>query len=402
MIPKQPTARFPLAGLKVVELSAMITCSFAAMLLRSQGADVVKVEPPGMGDAMRHVGTRKNGISTLFSNCNRGKRSLAIDLKSDAGHKALMALAKDADILLHNYRPGVMDKLALGSDSLRADNPRLIYLGVSGFGTVGPMAHKPAYDQVIQGLTSMTDLQGEEDGEFAYMRTLICDKVTALTVAQAATAALVARATTGEGQQIDISMLHACLAFLWPDGMMNHTLEDDEVKLMPPLSDYYQVLRLRDGAITLAPLHDHHWRALLPILGYAELLDDPIYSTMAGRAENMDKAIGLLKHPKVDISVSEAMQVLEAADVPCTICERRDTISNNDQVNIIGALETYVTDNMGKMTVPTPAAKFEGLATSLAEPCPHLGQHSAEILAELGFASEQISELIEAGIVECQ
>ena len=190
MISKQPTAQYPLAGLKVVELSAMITCSFAAMMLRSQGADVVKVEPPGMGDAMRHVGTRKNGISTLFSNCNRGKRSLAIDLKTDAGNEALMALTRDADILLHNYRPGVMDKLGLGSDTLRAHNPRLIYLGVSGFGTVGPMADKPAYDHVIQGLTSMTDLQGEEDGEFAYMRTLICDKVTAYTVAQAATAAL--------------------------------------------------------------------------------------------------------------------------------------------------------------------------------------------------------------------
>ncbi len=400
MIPKQPTAQYPLAGLKVVELSAMITCSFAAMMLRSQGADVVKVEPPGMGDAMRHVGTRKNGISTLFSNCNRGKRSLAIDLKTDAGNEALMALTRDADILLHNYRPGVMDKLGLGSDTLRAHNPRLIYLGVSGFGTVGPMADKPAYDHVIQGLTSMTDLQGEEDGEFAYMRTLICDKVTAYTVAQAATAALVARATTGEGQQIDISMLHACLAFLWPDGMMNHTLHDDEVTLMPPLSDYYQVLKLKDGAITLAPLHDHHWNALLPMLGYPELVDDPTYGTMAGRAANMDQVMGLLKYPKADISVGEAMGVLEAADVPCTICERRDTISDNDQINIIGALETYVTDNMGEMTVPTPAAKFAGLATSLAEPSPHLGQHSAEILAELGFEPERISELIEAGAVQ--
>ena len=234
------------------------------------------------------------------------------------------------------------------------------------------------------------------------MRTLICDKVTAYTVAQAATAALVARATTGKGQHIDISMLHACLAFLWPDAMMNQTLHDDDVEVLPPMADYYQVLTLKDGAITLAPLHDHHWQALLPMLGYPELLDDERYSTMAGRAVNMTSAISLLKTPKTDIGVAEAIEILEAADVPCTICERRDTISDNDQVAAIGALETYVTENMGTITVPTPAAKFDGLATSLAEPSPNLGQHSVDILSELGFEPAAIDALIEQGSVVCR
>jgi crotonobetainyl-CoA:carnitine CoA-transferase CaiB-like acyl-CoA transferase len=401
MIPKQPTAQYPLAGLKVIELSSMITCSFAAMMMRAQGAEVVKVEPTMIGDAMRHVGTQKNGISTLFSNCNRGKRSLAIDLKSEAGHAAVLGLAKQADILLHNYRPGVMDKLGLGSETLRALNPRLVFVAVSGFGTTGPMAQKPAYDHVIQGLTSMTDLQGEAADEFSYVRTLICDKVTALTVAQAASAALIARTTTGEGQHIDISMLHACLAFLWPDAMMNHTLHDEEVVLKPPMSAYYQVLSLKDGSITMSPLQDYHWEAIFPMLGYPEFLDDPKYNSMAGRAMHIDSAMAVLKNPKTDIGVEAAMKILEAADVPCTICERRDSVSANDQVNMIGALETYVTENMGKMTVPTPAARFEGLATSLAEPSPSLGEHSAEVLAELGFNEATIAELVEAGTVQC-
>jgi crotonobetainyl-CoA:carnitine CoA-transferase CaiB-like acyl-CoA transferase len=401
-IPDQPTSQYPLAGLKVVELSTMITCSLAAMTLRAQGAQVVKVEPTAFGDAMRLIGTQKGGVSTLFNNCNRGKRSLAIDLKTDAGRHAVTELAKQADILLHNYRPGVMDKLGLGSDVLRHLNPRLINIAVTGFGTVGPMAKKPAYDHVIQGLSGLTDLQGEDDNTFEYMRTLICDKVTAYTVAQAATAALVARATTGKGQHIDISMLHACLAFLWPDAMMNQTLHDDDVEVLPPMADYYQVLTLKDGAITLAPLHDHHWQALLPMLGYPELLDDERYSTMAGRAVNMTSAISLLKTPKTDIGVAEAIEILEAADVPCTICERRDTISDNDQVAAIGALETYVTENMGTITVPTPAAKFDGLATSLAEPSPNLGQHSVDILSELGFEPAAIDALIEQGSVVCR
>lgn len=401
MLPKQPTAQYPLAGLRVIELSTMITCSFAAMMMRAQGADVIKVEPTIIGDAMRHIGTQKNGISTLFNNCNRGKRSLAIDLKTEAGREAVKGLAKHADVLMHNYRPGVMDKLGLGSDTLRALNPRLVFVAVSGFGKTGPMAHKPAYDHVIQGVTSMTDLQGEDDGDFSYVRTLICDKVTALTVAQAASAALVARATTGEGQHIDISMLHACLAFLWPDAMMNHTLQDDDVTLMPPMSDYYQVLRLKDGAISMAPLHDHHWQALLPMLGYPELLEDPDYNNMAGRAKNMTAVMGLIKTSKTDIGVAEALKILEAADVPCAICERRDTISDNDQVHMIDALETYVTENMGKITVPTPAAQFAGGTTSLAAPSPSLGQHSAEILTELGFDDAAITALMDARIIQC-
>ena len=399
----QATAQQPLAGLKVIELSTMITCSLAAMTLRAQGASVVKVEPPGIGDAMRKIGTQKAGMSTLFNNCNRGKRSLAIDLKSSAGQEAVTQLAQDADVILHNYRPGVMNRLGFGSDRLRQLNPKLVYIAVSGFGTTGPMAAKPAYDHVIQGLSGLTDLQGEAADEYAYVRSLICDKVTAYTVAQAATAALLARASTGVGQHIDISMLHACIAFLWPDMMMNQTLDadDSEAMVMPPMADYYQVLKLKDGALTIAALHDHHWEALFPMLGHAELLDDPAFNSMAGRAVNMDKVMRVLKDPKIDIGVHEAMAILEAADVPCTICERRDTLSANDQINAIGAIESYVTKTMGKITVPTPPILFEGKATSLAADSPALGQHSVEILQELGFEQARIEALCAEGRVAC-
>ena len=174
-----PTANQPLAGIEVIELSNMITCSLAAMTMAAQGANVIKVEPPLGGDQMRPLGTQKNGVSGFFHNCNRGKRSLAIDLKSEAGVEAVKKLAARADVLLHNYRPGVMDRIGLGSDVLREINPKLIYIAVSGFGTKGPMADLPAFDHVIQGLAGFTDLQAPENNKFDFIRTFLCDKVTA-------------------------------------------------------------------------------------------------------------------------------------------------------------------------------------------------------------------------------
>ena len=399
--PQQPTNQLPLAGHLVIELSTMVTCSLSAMTLRAQGARVIKIEPTMIGDPMRMLGHQKNGISALFHNCNRGKQSLSVDLKSDIGREAVAALAGRADVLLHNYRPGVMDRLGLGSEALRAANDRLVNIAVTGFGTKGAMAHKPAYDHVIQGLAGFTDLQESTDDRHAYMRMLLCDKVTAYTVAQAATAALLARAHTGKGQHIDISMLHACLAFMWPDGMMHHTLHDDDVLPMPPMSDYYQVLHLKDGALAIAALHDHHWQAILPMLGYPELLDDPRFNSMGGRLMHIGEVMDILKVPKTDLSVAEAVTLLEAADVPCTICERRDTLSDNAQIDAIGALETYVTENIGKLTAPTPPVLFGGQATSLAAPSPTLGADSRTILTELGYAEADIAAAAKAGAVLC-
>ena len=393
----KPSASQPLAGVKVIELSNMITCSLAAMTMASQGAQVIKVEPPQMGDKMRPLGTQKNGVSGFFHNCNRGKRSLAIDLKSSAGVKAIKELVIRSDVLLHNYRPGVMDKLGLGSEVLRELNPKLIYVAVSGFGTKGPMADLPAFDHVIQGLAGFTDLQSPEENSFDFIRTFICDKVTAYTVGQAATAALLARATTNEGQHIDISMLHACLAFMWPDGMMHKTLKDKDRFKMSPGSDYFETINYKDGGVAVAPLTDDHWRALLPMLGYPELLGTPLYASIASRMTNMDQVTKVLRTPRNDIGVKKAIEVLSAADVPCAPCTKRKDLEGVEQIQAIGALETYVTKTMGELTVTTPPILFEGKSTSQAEPSPLLGEHSEEILEELGWESPLIDSLVESG-----
>ena len=393
----KPSASQPLAGVKVIELSNMITCSLAAMTMASQGAQVIKVEPPQMGDKMRPLGTQKNGVSGFFHNCNRGKRSLAIDLKSSVGVKAIKELVIRSDVLLHNYRPGVMDKLGLGSEVLRELNPKLIYVAVSGFGTKGPMADLPAFDHVIQGLAGFTDLQSPEKNSFDFIRTFICDKVTAYTVGQAATAALLARATTNEGQHIDISMLHACLAFMWPDGMMHKTLKDKDRFKMSPGSDYFETINYKDGGVAVAPLTDDHWKALLPMLGYPELLGTPLYASIASRMTNMDQVTKVLRTPRNDIGVKKAIEVLSAADVPCAPCTKRKDLEGVEQIQAIGALETYVTKTMGELTVTTPPILFEGKSTSQAEPSPLLGEHSEEILEELGWERPLINSLVESG-----
>ena len=400
----KPTAEKPLTGLKVVEMSTMITCSLAAMMMRAQGAEVVKVEPVLMGDPMRYVGSMKNGQSALFHNCNRGKRSLAIDMKNQHGIEAVKRLAADADVMVNNYRPGVMDALGIGPDAVRALNPRLVNVSVTGFGTVGPMAQRPAYDHVIQGISGLTGLQGgdyEGDAEYDFIKMLICDKVTAYTVAQAATAALVARASTGEGQHIDISMLHACLAFMWPDGMMGHTLHDDDVIDMPPMSESYHVLNTKDGSIACTALTDQHWEAILKLIDREELKEDERFATLPGRMMHLPDIMKVLKAGVEKLSMAQVMSAFESADIPSTPCETRHSVSANEQVQAIGALETYVTENMGKLTAPTPPVLFAGAPTSLAEPSPGHGQHSRAIMDELGFDADTVEDMAQKGALLC-
>ena len=267
------------------------------------------------------------------------------------------------------------------------------------------MADRPAYDHVIQGISGITALQGgkAEDGsdQFSFVRQLMCDKLTAYTVAQAATAALVARHHTGEGQHIDISMLHACLAFMWPDGMMHQTLLDEDAIDLPPMSETYQTVNTKDGAVAASALTDQHWDAILALLDREDLKTDPRFESLPARMANLGEVMSVLKDGALHLTVDEVMQAFEAADIPSAKCERRTTLTANAQIQAIGALETYVTDNLGRLTAPTPPALFAGAPTGLAEPCPNLGQHSLEIMQELDFDAETIGEMSDNGALLC-
>ena len=268
------------------------------------------------------------------------------------------------------------------------------------------MATRPAYDHVIQGISGLTGLQGGDfadpnNPEYDFVKMLICDKVTAYTVAQAATAALVARATTGEGQHIDISMLHACLAFMWPDGMMSHTLQDEDAVQMPPLSESYKILDTKDGSIACTALTDGHWAAILKLLDREDLISDPRYASLPGRMANFPEIMTLVRDGVKDMSLADVMSAFQAADIPSAPCESRTSVMANEQVLAIGALETYVTENMGQLTAPTPPVLFGGSATSLAEPSPRHGEHSQALMATLGFDAAVVQEMTQTGALLC-
>ena len=250
----------PLAGLRVIDLSNMISGPLATMILGDQGADVIKVEVPGMGDPMRMFGALRGGMSSTFVNLNRSKRSIALNLRDDEARDVLRGLLRGADVLVQNFRPGVLDRLGFGYDAVRAVTPDIVYASISGFGETGPFAHRPVYDNVVQALSGVAAVQADPDtGKPELVRNLSLDKATAYSVAQAVTAALLARARGRGGQHVRIAMLDVAIAFLWPDGMMNHTFLGDDVFRVPPFATIYRIYATADGAITVAALTDAQW-----------------------------------------------------------------------------------------------------------------------------------------------
>jgi len=373
----------PLAGIKVVEFSTMITASLATMMFAQQGADVIKVEPPGIGDPMRWLGSQKAGISGLFNNCNRAKRSVTLDLKSSEDVEKARKLCLDADVVIHNFRPGVMDRLGLGSDALRKERPELICCAITGFGHEGPMAGRPAYDHVMQAMAGFMTLQGSPDG-FAYVKTLICDKVTAYTAAQAITAALFARERSGEGQHIDLSMLESCLAFLWPDGGMHLTLLGDEVAHGAPFADYYQMpMRSTDGAIAYAAMSDEHWQAVFDLVGRPDLKDEEKYKGLANRSVHMAELARIVSNERTNLTSAEMVSILTEHDVPAATCVSLEDLPGHEQVLALAAFEDEDHPILGKVRNIAAPARFGGAKQQPSGNAPTLGQHSDEILGTL-------------------
>ena len=388
----------PMQGIKIVEMSNMVTASLAAMTLGQQGAEVIKVEPLGIGDKLRWFGSQKAGISGVFNNCNRGKQSLAINLKSDAWQAAVRKLILGADILIHNYRPGVMSKLGLGSDALRSENPELIICSITGFGRKGPLKDAPAFDHVVQALSGMTAAQGQGD-ELEFIRMLVCDKITAYTACQAVTAALYQRTQTGEGQHIDISMLQASMAFMWPDGMMHKTLLADDALHLAPMKAYYRTVETTDGRIAIAPFGDAHWQALFKIIDRPDLAANPKYATLQSRGVHIGELMDDLTEPEPHMSSAELLAALREADIPCAPCLSADEILENDQIAANNAIDIQDHPHLGPVQMAAAPVHFGGEPLPPAGPSPLLGEHSDTVLRDCGYSPDDIAAMREDGII---
>ena len=389
----------PLEGVTVLEFSTMITASFAAMMMAEQGARVIKVEPLDVGDPLRYIGSSKGGISSLFANCNRGKRAIRVNIKDEAGQALIRDLVAEVDVFIHNFRPGVMDKLNLGSDELRQINPRMIYAAITGFGKDGPLRDAPAYDPIIQAHAGLTATQTVGD-EPAFFRTLICDKITAYTACQAVTSALYYREKSGEGQHIDLSMLDAGLFFIFPDGFQNHTLLDEDVVEERLLIDMlYELTLTKDGAVTIsAGTQDMQMRSLIAA-GMEHLLADDRFSTFENLVANIDEFRSLVAEAYLQYTTEEVIQKLKEADVPCARCLDRDEVLSQEQLAANSTVEVIDHPLMGKIRIIRSPARFGGEQLTASRPSPDHGEHTREVLEEFSVPDDRIGTLMEKGVV---
>lgn len=388
----------PLAGYRIIDATQMISGPMATMVLADQGADVIKIEPPGIGDLTRALGGPR-GMSPTFTVVNRNKRSVVLNLKEQQGREILNRLIATADLFVQNFRPGVVEQMGIGEATLRQIKPNLVYVSISGFGESGPYVRKRVYDPVIQALSGLASIQSDPiTGRPHMMRLIVPDKVTALTAAQAMTAALLARERTGEGQHVRLAMLDAVVSFLWPEAMAAHTfISTKDVVTRPQVRDL--VFETTDGYITVGVVSDAEWIGLTKALEHPEWLDDARFKTPAGRVKYADVRLEMTAEVLTTRSSAEWLARLDAEQVPCAPILRREDLFTDPQIAANALIVESEHPSVGRMRQPRPAARFERTPAELYSPAPRLGEHTEVVLTELGFSEGERTALRERGVV---
>src|SRR5215469_6882920 len=304
----------PLDGYRIVDVTQMISGPMATMILADQGADVIKVEPPSTGDLTRALAGRRHKMSPTFAVANRNKRSVVIDLKQPRGVDLLKRMVARADLFVQNFRPGTADRMGIGEAALRGVKPDLVYVSISGFGETGPYVHKRTYDPVIQALSGLASIQADtESGRPKMLRIIVPDKVTALTAAQAMTAALLARQRTGEGQHVRLAMLDAVIAFLWPEGMAAYTFVGTNRSSIRAAKARELIFETTDGYITAAANTDSEWQGMCRALERPQWLADERFKTPVDRIRNADVRLEMTAEVLKNKSSAQWLERLRAS-----------------------------------------------------------------------------------------
>ncbi|MEP3244641.1 MAG: CoA transferase [Sneathiella sp.] len=394
----------PLDDIKVIDLTNMLMGPYTTQILGDMGADVIKVEAPG-GDPVRFIGARRNlGMGAIYLNCNRSKRSVVLDLKQAAGHKALLALLKDADILVYNRRPQVMDRLGLSYDVIRKINPKIIYAGLYGFGQDGPYAKKPAFDDLIQGAVSIPMLAHMADGGAPrYAPSAIVDRAVALWAVGQINAALYYRSRTGTGQKLDVPMFEMMTSFVLADHLEGETF-------LPPEggAGYKRMLNpdrrpfpTKDGYVCAMVYTDRHWRSFYQALGREEELDrDPRFKTITARTEHIAEIYAELAELLATRTTAEWLDLFDKADVPAMPLHSPESLLEDEHLKATGFFTEVDHPTQGKirdMAVPTDWSETQPAPTRHA---PLLGEHSREVLLEAGYSRAEIDAFFAQGVTE--
>lgn len=386
----------PLHGIRVLEMAVMIAVPGATALLASYGAEVIKVEDTTMGDPLRVYGSVKNGMSGWFANSNAGKKSIALDLKTEAGRAVLDRLIESADVFVHGFREHAIERLNLDYPTLQQKHPSLIYCSSTGFGPQGPYAERPAYDPLIQALSGWAGIQ-QVQGDPSLVHAMAADKVGAYNNAQAIMAALIQRNRTNQGCHIQTNMLDANLAFVWPDVMMDQTLLDDDADHRPNLLLSYRLYTAADGWVSIAIGTDAQWRSACKALEREDLLANERLATSAGRGANFNEWYDAIDAMAQAFPAEEVVQRLVAADVPAAPVYAPAEVYDDPHVRATGMVRTSVHPVAGHYRHPRARADQFGGQMDLL-PAPTWGEHTQKLLNELGYTEDEIEALADSGV----
>jgi len=390
----------PLAGVKVLDLTTVVMGPFATQILAELGADVVKIEPHD-GDNMRHPGPMKNpSMGYMFLGLNRGKRGIVLDLKKPEGRAALLRLIPGADVLIYNVRPQAMARLGLSYEEVSAINPRILYVGTYGYSQKGPYAAKAAYDDLIQGVSGMPWLVSQTGANPNYAPVNLADRLTGLHAVYTVTAALFERSRTGRGQSIEVPMFESVTHFVLGDHIAGFSWD-------PPLDagGYQRLLArkpypTRDGYLCVLVYNDKQWKSFLGAIGRAELMQDPRYSTQASRAANIREIYAFLTELFMTRTTAEWMALLESIDIPVAPMNSVEDVVRDPHLNQSGFFTTEHHPSEGELRAMRTPTSWSESQPGTPRPAPRLGEHSAEVLKEIGYSDSEIAELAKMGVTK--
>ena len=389
----------PLDGVRVLDLTTMVSGPIATMLLAEQGADVIKIESP-TGDYMRRVGTEHKGMTSSFLTCNRGKRSMCVDIKQPKGLELVLELTKNADVLVQNFRPGVIERMGLGEDAVRALKPDIIYMSISGFGKTGPQAHQRVYDPVIQALSGLADVQRDQvSGVPRMVRTIICDKTTALTAAHAITTALFHRERTGKGQSMDLAMLDTMVSFLWPETMGSLSFVGKEQDPAHSQKSPDLVFKTIDGYITAGANSDSEWEGLCNALNRPDLLSDARFKTAQTRSKNISERRQIMSDEIATWISEEILERFDSAGVASAPILPRVDLINSPYIIDNNILSVVNDEILGEVRVPRSPVQYSEELSPITTLAPFQGANNRELMLELGYKDSEFDQYVQDQIL---
>jgi len=386
----------PLAGIRVIDLTTVVLGPFATQVLGDMGADVIKVESPD-GDNCRWIGPSRNrGMGSYFAMLNRNKRSVVLDLKRPAAKDALLRLVDGADVFVHNMRLGAAERLGLGYSALAERNPRLVYACASGFRKGSSKQEHPAFDDLIQGMSGLAALNAGTDGAPRYVPTVVVDKLTGQTLASMIGMALFHRERTGQGQEVHVPMLETMLSFLLVEHLWGGVLNQPELGLGYPrmLTPHRRPYATKDGYISVIAVSDAHWGRLFAAMDRAALIEDPRFATIAARSDNVDALYGTLAEGMRERTTAEWLDILGSLDIPCGPVNTLEDLLQDDYLRDTAFFQPMRHPLDGDVTITAIPAQFSASPPAVRRPWPALGQHTEEVLREIGCDEGEIKAMI--------